>query len=165
MAANGATPAFLKRSKAPTQRFRSGETGFLIKTGRSMPFKVSASCCTEKGLTTVRAPIHKASTSYFKANSTCSGVATSVAMGRPVSFLASRSHFNPSSPLPSKASGRVRGFQMPPRNSFTSGILAKARAVARICSSHSTLHGPAMTIGSFIVANIRHFYSSIVFFS
>ena len=131
MAARSFRPAFRKRSKAPTQRFRSGETGFLINTGMSTPFSASANCCTEKGLTTVRAPIQRTSTSYFRASSTCSGVATSVAVIRPVSCLASRSQDNPSTPLPSKASGRVRGFQMPPRKRLTFGFLAKALAVVR----------------------------------
>ena len=157
MAANLVRPAFWKRSKAPSHRLRSGETGFLMNRVTSTPRKASASCCTEKGLTTVRAPIQRASTSYLKASSTCSGVATSVAMSKPVSFLAPRSHLSPSSPLPSKASGRVRGFHTPPRRNLTSEIEDKALAVAMICSSLSTLQGPAIIIESFMVANIRHF--------
>jgi hypothetical protein len=53
---------------------------------------------------------------------------------------------------------------MPPRSIFTSGIRAKACAVARICASLSTLHGPAMIIGNFIIAKVQHFQTAIAFF-
>ena len=113
IAPNFLIPDPWRRSKAPTQRAKSGFTGFFTNTGTSTPFKASAKSCTLNGLTVVRAPIHKTSTPYFKANSMCSGVATSIAKGNPVSFFASTNHFKAGSPIPSKLPGRVRGFQTP----------------------------------------------------
>ena len=138
-------PAEARRSKAPSQRLTSGAIGFFTKTGISVPLKVLASSWTEKGFTTVRAPIHSISTPYFKASSTCSGNATSIMTGIPKRSLASIIQMRPSSPTPSNESGRVRGFQMPPRNTCALPVAYNSPAVASSCSRDSTLHGPLMT--------------------
>ena len=52
-------------------------------------------------------------TSYFKASSTCSGLATSTQTGSPVVLDARFNQGSPFSPTPSNALGRVLGFQIP----------------------------------------------------
>ena len=56
--------------------------------------------CTVKGLTVERAPTHNISTPAFNASSTCLPVATSMAVGKPVSALARLSHSKPMLPIP-----------------------------------------------------------------
>src|SRR5690606_223053 len=124
-----------------------GLTGFLTNTGTSTPFNASAISCTVNGFAVERAPIQRISTPAASASSTCLAVATSVVIGRPVSSFALRSHWRPMLPMPSNSPGRVRGFQMPARSTFTLPVLASKCAVASTCSSVSALHGPAMTKG------------------
>ena len=142
-------PAPYRRWKAPIHNSRSGLTGFLINTGTSTPFKASAISCTAKGLTVVRAPIHRMSMPAFNASKTWSLVATSVATSIPVSCFTRLSHGKPKVPMPSNPPGFVRGFQMPARKIFTP-FSAKLLAVSITCSSDSALHGPAMTIGRWV---------------
>lgn len=73
-------------------------------------------------------------------------VATSVETYIPVSFFTSFNQARPSTPIPSKPPGLVRGFQIPARNIFCP-LAASCLAVSITCSSVSALHGPAMTIG------------------
>ena len=134
------------RSIPPIQSSRSGLTGFFTNTGLSMPFMLSAKACIAKGLAVVRAPIHKMSTPYFKQSSTCSGVATSVAISMPVSSFTALSHGRAVSPLPSKPPGLVRGFHTPARNMWQP-LSASCFAVVITCSSVSAEHGPAITNG------------------
>ena len=134
------------RWSAPIQSSRSGFTGFFTSTGTSTPFRESANSCTANGLAVVRAPTQRMSMPAFNDSSTCFGVATSVAVSIPVSALTRCIHAKPSTPIPSKPPGLVRGFQMPARNILTP-LLANEVAVFITCSSVSALHGPAMTIG------------------
>src|SRR5919205_4210345 len=155
-------PAFATRSTAPNHNSRSGLIGFLINTGTSTPLKASATSCTLKGFTVVRAPIHNTSTSKCRASSTCLAVATSTATGIPVNCFAFCNQGNPLVPIPSKLPGRVRGFQIPARNISTLPVAAKRWVVSKTCSSVSALQGPAIIKGrlfhfccatSFIVAS------------
>ena len=139
-------PAPLIRSSAPIHNSKSGLTGFLTKTGTSTPFSASAISCTAKGLAVVRAPIQSTSIPAFSASKTCLAVATSVDTSIPVSFFTSLSQVKPSTPIPSKPPGLVRGFQMPARKILIP-LLAKALAVSITCSSVSALQGPEMTMG------------------
>ena len=159
-------PTFWRRCTAPIQRSRSGFIGFLTSTGMSTPRRASAISCTLKGLTVVRAPIQSRSTPNSSAPSTCLALATSVAMGRPVSFLASAIHERPGSPTPSKVPGLVRGFQIPARSTSTTPVAARRRQVSRVCSSVSALHGPEIISGrlpfksNFLVSMYVGFYYS-----
>ena len=139
-------PAPLRRSMPPIHSSRSGLTGFLTSTGKSVPFKASARACIAKGFATVRAPIQRISTSAARAASTCCGVATSVATSIPVSFLTRVSQGKPISPTPSKPPGLVRGFQMPARKMRTP-LPASWHAVFITCSSVSAEQGPAIISG------------------
>ena len=139
-------PALLRRSSAPIQSSRSGLTGFFTKTGISTPLRESAISCMAKGLAEVRAPIQRISMPAFKAASTCALFATSVATSIPHSFCTRCIHGSPSSPIPSKLPGLVRGFHIPARNIFTP-ILLSCCAVVMTCSSVSALQGPAITRG------------------
>ena len=112
----------------------------------STPCKASAKACTAKGLADVLAPIHMMSILYFKAASTCSGVATSVAISIPVSSFTCFIHGKAISPLPSKPPGFVRGFHIPARK-IRHPLAARLRAVDITCSSVSAEQGPAITIG------------------
>ena len=132
---------------APTHRPSSALIGFFTSTGISTPLTASAISCTANGLTVVRAPTQRISTPCLRHSSTCSVLATSVAVGRPVSALTWASHSRPISPMPSNEFGRVRGFQIPARNALTCGDATSPRAVASICSADSALHGPAITHG------------------
>ena len=134
------------RSIAPIHNSKSGFTGFFTKTGMSTPFRLSAIACIAKGLAEVRAPIQRMSTSYLRASSTCSGVATSVEMSMPVSSFTRFSHGSAVSPLPSKPPGLVRGFHTPARN-ILNPCEANWRAVVITCSSVSAEQGPAITNG------------------
>src|SRR5690606_35308809 len=124
--------------------------GFLISTGTFAPLKASATSCTLKGLTVVRAPIHKLSTSKCNASSTCLPVATSTATGKPVSCLAVCSQGSPFVPTPSKLPGLVLGFQIPALNMSTFPVTASLLAVSTSCVSVSALQGPEITIGLFL---------------
>src|SRR5689334_6608711 len=136
---------------APCQRSISGLTGFFTITGINTPRSASAKCCTWKGLTVVLAPIHNTSMSYFRASSICAGSATSTATRKLYCCLTSFSHFNASSPLPSKEPGRVLGFHTPARNKCTC-ICDKAAAVSNTWSRVSALQGPAIKNGlSFVL--------------
>ena len=146
MAARRFSPAWLMRSRAPIHSSRSGLTGFFTSTGMSTPRSASAISCMAKGLAVVRAPIHRMSMPAFSASNTCLAVATSVATYMPVSFFTSLSHARPSTPMPSKPPGLVRGFQMPARNILIP-LSASSLAVFITCSSVSALHGPAITKG------------------
>src|ERR1700754_634695 len=126
--------------------------GFFIRTGTSAPRSASATSCTLNGFTVVRAPIQSTSTSKCSASSTCLAVATSIATGRPVSFLACCSQGNPFVPMPSKLPGRVRGFQIAARRISTLPVFARRTAVSTVCSSVSALQGPEMIRGRFIQA-------------
>ena len=139
-------PALLIRSSAPIHSSRSGFTGFFTNTGISTPFSASAISCTAKGLAVVRAPTHRMSIPAFRHSYTCFAVATSVETYIPVSFFTSFSQLSPSTPMPSKPPGLVRGFQIPARNIFIP-LEASSLAVVITCSSVSALHGPAITIG------------------
>jgi len=139
-------PAWLMRCMAPIQSSRSGLTGFFTSTAPSKPLRLSASSCMANGLALVRAPTHRMSMPYLRASSTCSGVATSVAVSMPVSFFTSCIHGRAFSPLPSKPPGFVRGFHTPARNMWQP-FAAKLRAVVITCSSVSAEHGPAITNG------------------
>ena len=131
------------RSSAPIHNSRSGLTGFLTRTVASVPFSASASACTAKGLAVVRAPTQRMSMPCLRASSTCSGVATSVAVSMPVSSLTRSIQGSAGSPCPSKPPGFVRGFQMPARNMWQP-LPASCLAVVITCSSVSALQGPAM---------------------
>ena len=89
-----------------------------------------------------RAPIWMTSTSLKSSISRKS--ISSVTIGSPVSLFADESMSSPALPSPWKAYGEVRGLNAPPRS-----IVAPAAftdfAMLTICSSLSTLHGPAMT--------------------
>ena len=139
-------PAWFSRSIAPIHNSKSGLTGFFTKTGMSTPFRASAKACMAKGLAVVRAPIHRMSISYFKASSTCSGVATSVEISMCVSSFTCFIQGRAFSPLPSKPPGLVRGFHTPARKLWQP-FMASWRAVFITCSSVSALQGPAMTKG------------------
>ena len=139
-------PTWLRRCMAPIHSSGSGLTGFFTNTGPSKPRKLSASSCMAKGLVAVRAPTQSISTSYFNASSTCSGIATSVAVSIPVSFLTACSQGKAFSPFPSKPPGFVRGFHTPARN-IRQPLAANWRAVVITCSSVSAEQGPAITIG------------------
>ena len=138
-------PAWLMRSMAPIHSSRSGFTGFFTSTGMSIPFKLSAKACIAKGFADVRAPIHSTSMPYFRASSTCSGVATSVAVIMPVSSLTRCIQGRAFSPLPSNPPGLVRGFHTPARNMWQP-LDASCLAVSITCSSVSAEHGPAITV-------------------
>ena len=138
------TPTCCSRSSAPSQRSISGLSGFLTRIRASVPARASASSDTANGLAVVRAPIQKVSSPALRAASACCGEAISVATCIPSSSLTRTSQGRPCSPTPSKDPGRVRGFhrlalkkQIPPA--------LKARAVSKVCSSVSALHGPAKT--------------------
>ena len=131
---------------APNHNSESGLTGFFTSTGPSKPRKLSASSCMAKGLVDVRAPTQSISIPYFNASSTCSGVATSVAVSIPVSFFTSCIQGNAFSPFPSKPPGFVRGFHTPARNIWQP-LTASSRAVVITCSSVSAEQGPAITMG------------------
>ena len=146
MAPRRLMPAPLMRSSAPIHSSRSGLTGFFTNTGTSTPFNESANDCMAKGLALVRAPTQRMSMSYLRASSTCSGVATSVAVNMPVSSFTCFIHGRAFSPLPSKPPGLVRGFQTPALNMWHP-LPASWRAVVITCSSVSAEQGPAMTIG------------------
>ena len=146
MAAIRFTPAWLMRSIAPIHSSRSGFTGFFTNTGTSTPLRLSASACMANGLAVVRAPTHSMSMPYFSDSSTCSGVATSVAVSMPVSSFTSFIHGRATSPLPSNPPGLVRGFHIPARNMWHPHF-ASCRAVLMTCSSVSAEQGPAMTMG------------------
>ena len=146
MAPRRFTPAWLRRSKAPIHNSRSGLTGFLTNTGTSVPCKASASACMAKGLADVRAPTQRMSMSYFRASSTCLGVATSVATSMPVSSFTRFIQGSAFSPLPSKPPGLVRGFHTPARKLWQP-LEASWRAVVITCSSVSAEQGPAITKG------------------
>ena len=134
------------RSRAPIHSSISGLTGFFTKTGTSTPRSESAKACTAKGLAVVRAPTQRMSMSYFRASSTCSGVATSVAMSMWVSSFTCFIQGSAFSPWPSKPPGLVRGFHTPARKLWQP-FMASSRAVSITCSSVSALHGPAITKG------------------
>ena len=142
-------PAFAIRSIPPIHNSKSGLIGFLIKTGTFTPFNASAISCTLNGFTVVRAPTHKTSTSKCSASSTCLAVATSIATGSPVSFLACCIQGNPLVPMPSKLPGRVLGFQIPARIISTLPVAANRIAVCITCSSVSALQGPEIIKGDF----------------
>ena len=146
MAAIRFTPAWLIRSIAPIHSSRSGLTGFFTNTGTSTPLRLSASACMANGLADVRAPTHNMSMPYFRAISTCSGVATSVAVSMPVSSFTCFIQGRATSPLPSKPPGLVRGFHIPARNILHPSFLSCC-AVVITCSSVSAEHGPAITNG------------------
>ena len=146
MAAIRLIPAWFMRSIAPIHSSRSGFTGFFTNTGTSTPFKLSASACMAKGLAVVRAPTHSTSMPYLRASSTCSGVATSVAVSMPVSFFTSCIQGRATSPLPSNPPGLVRGFHTPARKMWHPSF-ASWRDVSITCSSVSAEQGPAMTMG------------------
>ena len=146
MAPRRLMPAWFKRSMAPIHNSRSGLTGFLTKTGMSIPLSESAKACMAKGFAVVRAPIHRISMSYFSANSTCSGVATSVDISMWVSSFTCFIQGRAFSPLPSNPPGLVRGFHTPARKLWQP-FMANWRAVVITCSSVSALQGPAMTKG------------------
>ena len=146
MAPSFLMPAPLSRCNAPIHSSRSGLTGFFTKTGMSTPFSASARACMAKGLAVVRAPIQRMSMPYFRASSTCSGVATSVATSIPVSFFTCCIQGSAFSPFPSKPPGFVRGFQMPARKLWHPNE-ASCLAVVITCSSVSAEQGPAMTNG------------------
>ena len=112
----------------------------------STPFSASAISCTAKGLAVVRAPTQSMSIPAFRHSYTCLAVATSVDTYMPVSFFTSFSQASPSTPIPSKPPGLVRGFQIPARKIFTP-LAASWVAVDITCSSVSALQGPAITIG------------------
>ena len=97
----------------------------------------------------VRAPTQSTSTPKCKASSTCLAVATSTAIGKPVSFFACCIHGNPLVPIPSKLPGLVLGFQIPARIISTLPVAAKRIAVCITCSSVSALHGPEIIKGDF----------------
>ena len=132
---------------APTHNSKSGLMGFFISTGTFTPRKASATSCTLKGFTVVRAPIHNTSTPKCRASSTCLPVATSTVTGSPVIFLAACNQGNPFVPTPSKLPGRVRGFQMPARSISIFPVAAKRVAVCISCSSVSALQGPEIMRG------------------
>ena len=138
-------PAWLMRSIAPIHSSMSGFTGFFTSTGTSTPLKLSAKACIANGLAEVRAPIHRMSIPYFRASSTCSGVATSVATSMPVVSFTCFIHGRAFSPLPSKPPGLVRGFHTPARNMWQP-FEASCVAVDITCSSVSAEHGPAITV-------------------
>ena len=146
MAAIRLMPAWLMRSMAPIHNSRSGFTGFFTNTGTSTPLRLSARACMANGLAEVRAPTQSISMPYFNASSTCSGVATSVAVSIPVSSLTCFIQGRATSPLPSKPPGLVRGFQIPARNMWHPSCLS-CLAVVITCSSVSAEHGPAITNG------------------
>ena len=164
MAPNRFIPAWLILSNAPIHNSMSGLTGFFTKTGTSTPFNASAKACTANGLADVRAPIHKMSMSYFIANSTCSGVATSVATIIPVSFFTRCIQGKAFSPFPSNPPGFVRGFQTPARKLWQP-FIRNSRAVFITCSSVSALHGPAITKGrSLSLGNLNGSNSSSIYY-
>ena len=99
-----------------------------------------------KGLADVLAPTQRISIPYFRATSTCSGVATSVEIIIPVSSFTRCIHGKAISPLPSKPPGFVRGFHTPARKIWHP-LAARLRAVDITCSSVSAEQGPAMTNG------------------
>ena len=146
MAAMRFIPAWLMRSIAPIQSSRSGFTGFFTITGMSIPFRLSARACMAKGFAVVRAPTHSISMSYFRACSTCSGVATSVVISIPVSSFTLFIQGSAASPFPSKPPGFVRGFHTPARKIWHP-FEANCLAVVITCSSVSAEHGPAITNG------------------
>ena len=146
MAPSFLIPAWLMRCRAPIQSSRSGFTGFFTSTGTSTPFRLSASDCMANGLAEVRAPTQRMSIPYFKASSTCSGVATSVAVSIPVSSFTCFIQGKAFSPFPSKPPGLVRGFHTPARNMWQP-LAASCLAVVITCSSVSAEHGPAMIQG------------------
>ena len=161
MAAKSVIPARCRRSKAPAHRDTSGFTGFFTITGTPVPARASANSCTAKGLTVVRAPIQSTSMPWRKASSTWRGVATSIAVGMPVSAFTRCNQGNATAPMPSKEPGRVRGFQMPARNKSIFPSASKAWAVASTCSSVSAEQGPAMRIGCPFWASKRVKYVSV----
>ena len=112
------------------------------------PHSRSDKACMANGLVVVRAPIHSMSISYFRASSTCSGVATSVAISIPVSSFTRFSQGRAFSPLPSKHPGLVRGFQTPARN-ILQPLAESCWAVSITCSSVSAEQGPAIMMGWF----------------
>ena len=68
---------------------------------------------------------------------------TSVTMGRPVSSLAFFRIWRPFRPNPWNAYGELRGLKAPPRRAWAPAFFT-AIAVSMVCSSLSTVHGPAM---------------------
>ena len=103
--------------------------GFFTITGMATPRNASAMACTEKGFTVVRAPIHNISTSFLRHSSTCWAVATSTVVKKLKRCFTSLSHNSPFAPTPSKEFGRVRGFQIPDRNTVTRFNAARPAAV------------------------------------
>ena len=87
----------------------------MIITGILTPFNASAISCTANGFTVVLAPIHNTFAPSFNAISACFVLATSTAKGRFARLHASFNQGNPFSPIPSKESGLVLGFQIPAR--------------------------------------------------
>ena len=148
----------------PIHSSKSGFTGFLTSTGISIPRKLSAKACIAKGLADVRAPIHRMSTPCLRHSSTCSGVATSVAMSMPVSSFTRFSHGKAASPLPSNPPGFVRGFHAPALKIWQP-FCAKALAACITCSSVSAEQGPAITMGrSLSLGKLRGNKSSSISF-
>ena len=147
MAAILVIPALLMRSSAPIHNCRSGFTGFLIITGTSTPRNESAISCTVNGLAVERAPIHNTSTPCLRACSTWAAVATSTAVGKPVSFFAEFNQSRPIAPIPSNSPGRVRGFQIPALSILTLPLAAMATHESISCLSVSALQGPEITSG------------------
>src|SRR5487761_1719912 len=88
-----------------------------------------------------RVPISRASTRPA-IRSTCSSESGSTSTGRPVSARADSTRARPASPIPWKASGRVRGLKMLPRRMEAP---ASRMATAWLTYSGSTAQGPAMT--------------------
>ena len=157
-------PAWLIRSMPPIHNSKSGFTGFLTNTGISIPRKLSAKACIAKGLAHVRAPIQRVSTPYLRHSSTCSGVATSVAMSMPVSSFTRTSQGKAASPLPSNPPGLVRGFHAPALKIWQP-FCAKVLAACITCSSVSAEQGPAITMGrSLSLGKLRGNKSSSISF-
>ena len=149
---------------APIHNSRSGLTGFFTNTGTSIPLRESARACMANGLAVVRAPTQRMSIPYFSANSTCSGVATSVATSIPVSSFTCFIQGSAFSPLPSNPPGLVRGFHTPARNMWHP-LAAKSLAVVITCSSVSAEHGPAITNGrSLSLGNVSFSNSNSIIF-
>ena len=92
----------------------------------------------------LRAPIWIISTPRSKNSGMCSLFISSVTTGWPVASRALASRSSPSARSPWKLYGLVRGLNAPPRSSEAPAACTR-RATSVICSSLSTLHGPAIT--------------------
>src|SRR6188472_1046599 len=77
-------------------------------------------------------------------SSTSRGSRSSVTIGSPVSSRASTRISRPFEPRPWNAYGDERGLNAPPRSTVAPAA-ATARAVSRVCSRVSTVHGPAIS--------------------